>query len=330
MGRRVSHGPPTVTPWGSLNSRLQAPGALQITIFQELDREPWASSPPRSLVGMSVSLDDRGVNESRPGVALLAAIALLVALLSACGDGGPTRYEVTSSVIKGPTGQDVLVFAPDADGSWPVVFALHGVNGRAENLAGLGTALAREGLVVFAPTYRTDLSTEAGLVQLVADAECGYRMARDVAGDYGGDLGQPLTFVGWSLGATFALQGGLDTEVDPTGQYLDCGPEVPRADAVVAISGCHYEYQDRPWTFLDPAEWTNKEARVVVVAGGKDPVCMPWQSERAVDQLRSSGFDPRLIIIEGADHAAPIHPDDAGEQTVRAILDVIAEARGPS
>lgn len=30
--------PPTVTPWQSLNSRLQAPADLQITLFQELER----------------------------------------------------------------------------------------------------------------------------------------------------------------------------------------------------------------------------------------------------------------------------------------------------
>ena len=29
--------PPTETPWRSLNSRLEAPGGLQITAFQELD-----------------------------------------------------------------------------------------------------------------------------------------------------------------------------------------------------------------------------------------------------------------------------------------------------
>lgn len=29
--------PPTVTPWRSLNARLEAPGGLQITAFQELD-----------------------------------------------------------------------------------------------------------------------------------------------------------------------------------------------------------------------------------------------------------------------------------------------------
>ncbi|MET8825039.1 VOC family protein [Streptomyces sp. NPDC004610] len=30
---------PTRTPWNSLNSRLEAPGALQLTLFEELDEE---------------------------------------------------------------------------------------------------------------------------------------------------------------------------------------------------------------------------------------------------------------------------------------------------
>jgi L-amino acid N-acyltransferase YncA len=35
--------PPTVTPWRSLNSRLAAPAALQITLFEELGPEPSAA-----------------------------------------------------------------------------------------------------------------------------------------------------------------------------------------------------------------------------------------------------------------------------------------------
>lgn len=31
--------PPTRTPWDSLNSRLEAPGSLQLTLFQELDQQ---------------------------------------------------------------------------------------------------------------------------------------------------------------------------------------------------------------------------------------------------------------------------------------------------
>lgn len=32
--------PPTETPWRSLNSRLEAPAGLQITLFEELDPQP--------------------------------------------------------------------------------------------------------------------------------------------------------------------------------------------------------------------------------------------------------------------------------------------------
>jgi lactoylglutathione lyase len=32
--------PPVVTPWNSLNARLEAPAGLQITIFQELSEPP--------------------------------------------------------------------------------------------------------------------------------------------------------------------------------------------------------------------------------------------------------------------------------------------------
>ena len=33
----VGRAAPTVTPWASLNSRLAAPGGLQLTVFEELD-----------------------------------------------------------------------------------------------------------------------------------------------------------------------------------------------------------------------------------------------------------------------------------------------------
>ena len=34
--------PPTRTPWDSLNARLEAPGGLQVTVFQELPEAPEA------------------------------------------------------------------------------------------------------------------------------------------------------------------------------------------------------------------------------------------------------------------------------------------------
>ncbi|MFU8947231.1 VOC family protein [Mycetocola zhadangensis] len=37
--------PPTVTPWNSLNSRLDAPAGLQITLFEELDEAARTQAP---------------------------------------------------------------------------------------------------------------------------------------------------------------------------------------------------------------------------------------------------------------------------------------------
>jgi hypothetical protein len=73
---------------------------------------------------------------------------------------------------------------------------------------------------VFAPTYRTDLGASKGLLQAQLDLECGYRFARSIAVDHGDDLTELVTFVGWSLGASWTLRGGLDEEIDPSGERL--------------------------------------------------------------------------------------------------------------
>ena len=76
-----------------------------------------------------------------------AATALVcgVVLAAACG-GGDSDYEVTSEVVSDDTTQDILVFEPQGEGPWPVVFALHGIDGAAEDMTEIATRLAREGL----------------------------------------------------------------------------------------------------------------------------------------------------------------------------------------
>jgi hypothetical protein len=44
---------------------------------------------------------------------------------------------------------------------------------------------------VFAPTYGTDITTQEGVDQAGIDAECGYRLARSIAADYGGTSRSP-------------------------------------------------------------------------------------------------------------------------------------------
>ena len=49
-----------------------------------------------------------------------------------------------------------------------------------------GTRVARLGSVVFAPTYRSDITTEQGSFDTVSDPECGDRFTRSAASRYGG------------------------------------------------------------------------------------------------------------------------------------------------
>jgi dienelactone hydrolase len=241
---------------------------------------------------------------------------------------------VTSEVVSHEATKDMLVVAPDAEGRWPVIVAFHGIGGTGQDMAEIATRLAREGSVVFAPTYGTDITTQEGIDRAAVDAECGYRFARSIAAEYGGDLDQPVTFVGWSLGASTALGIGLTEEIDPTGEFVSCFGHVPRPDIIVAISGCHYE--GGQLDFVDTEAWGNKEADIVLLAGEKDTNCPPWETEDAAAEMRSAGYEVNLSMLDGADHFAPVFHDlqdgqfvvvandPAGERTVEVILDAIA------
>jgi dienelactone hydrolase len=261
---------------------------------------------------------------------LSIALTCVALVATACGDGEVAGYEVSSETVSDQSTQDIWVFTPQSEGSWPVVMLLHGLDGVGEAMAETGSRLAAHGLVVFAPTYRTDMSTEQGMADLESDITCAYRYAIANADRYNGDLDQPITFAGWSLGATFVLEGGLTNEEQP----IACGAEVPLPEVVVAISGCHYQFEESQFDF-DPSGWGNKDAAVLLIGGEEDPTCAAWQSEDAGAELRAAGYDVDLMIIEGADHPAPIFhefvdgefvltPDDpAGTETVDLIVDVI-------
>jgi dienelactone hydrolase len=268
----------------------------------------------------------------------LAALAAVPAvLLGGCADDGAADgYTVRSETISHETTQRLLVVQPEAEGAWPVVLAYHGIDGTAEDMSVLGEQLAATGTVVFAPTYRTDLTSQEGIETAVRDGECGYRFARSVAGQHGGDLQQPMTWVGWSLGALYAVEVGLHEPLDPTGDGVPCFTEPPRPDVIVAVSGCYYESEGRPFDLLDPDGWANRDVRVVLLAGEDDTRCPAAQSERLAGELRAHGYDVRYQLLEGADHFAPVFqrfqdgamvpaPDSpAGQEVVRIVADALA------
>ncbi|MDJ0925269.1 MAG: alpha/beta hydrolase-fold protein [Acidimicrobiia bacterium] len=270
------------------------------------------------------------------------AMLLLVALTAGCGsesDAG-TPYGVTSTVVSHETTQEVAVFAPEADGSWPVVYALHGLGGSWQDWAESATALASQGVVVFAPNGRTTEAVEQGRwADLQQDTECAYRFVHTIAADYGGDLGQPISVAGHSLGATGALDVGLnEAAYGPDGSYDVCFSGTPRPEVIVPIAGCHYEYQGNRFGFSTTG-FTNQAARVVLVAGEDDEICEAWQSQDARTVLEEAGYDVELVKIADANHFTVIFhdlvdgewlavPNDpAGREVVRSILDAIAAAQ---
>jgi dienelactone hydrolase len=296
------------------------------------------------------SQDDRNGAAKIGGVAMpdttrrgwVRAVASCVALLAAaCGGGSDDARavapSVTSQVVSDPTTQDIHVFAPSDARAAPVVLALHGIDGSGQDMGAFATRLARGGAVVFAPTYRSDVTTEAGLGAAGQDLACGYQFARTTASRHGGDITQPVTAVGWSLGADLAVLGGLS---EPSPDDPCPGGAAP-PDIVVGMSGCYYENQGRPVTWFDDvSSLGNKDADVYLIAGERDATCPAWQSQRLSDALRDAGFQVHLVQLPGADHYAPVFhevrdgrfrvvaDDAAGQQAVQVVLDAIASRQG--
>jgi acetyl esterase/lipase len=255
---------------------------------------------------------------------------------------GHGPFDVTMTVVSHETTQEISVFAPEADGSWPVAFMFHCYECDRSDAAPMATQLASHGMVVFAPNYR---STGTG-DEMEEDLECGYRYARSVAAEYGGDLDQPVTFVGDSYGATMAISGGVaQARYGPGGFYDDCFTGAPRPDVVVAIGDCYYEYEGEevPWTplewMVDNIENATLEPHLVLVVGENDDTCHAWQSEDATDTLQAAGYNAELRAMPGGDHHNVVFwtqidgewvivPNDpVGQQVVQIILDGIDAAQ---
>jgi dienelactone hydrolase len=265
-------------------------------------------------------------------------VASLATVAVACGGGGDDELTVTSQVVPDPTTPELRVLAPDGEGPWPVVVALHGFEGTGQDMVELGTRLAKAGVVVFVPTYNTDVSTAEGMTETGDDIGCAYEVARRIAPEYGGDLSQPVTALGWSLGADLVVLGGLGPTDSSTGR---CPGELPDPDVVVALSGCYYEFEGNPVTWFDDLTgWGNKSADVHLVGGDNDTTCPASQTERLATSLRTEGYDVSATQLSSANHGAPIFHDErdgqwqvitddpAGEQTVDIILDAISTAGG--
>lgn len=277
---------------------------------------------------------DEGATETT-----LAPTSTIEGTTTSSTDAAETVSGLVTEVVSHETTQDIYVTAPggpesDGWGTWPVVFLLHGSGGDGGGLALTAAELAERGVVVFSATYRF-----AEPQHIEMDAECSYRYGWTIAEDFGGDLTQPVTVVGHSRGAQVGMYGMLnDTVYGPGGTFDACFAGTPRADLVVPIAGCHYEYQGTEFGF-DMSPYTNREAELVLIVGTEDDECEAWQSRDATSELQEAGFDARLVELTDGNHAnvvfyeivndewVPAPSDPVGDEVIRTVLAAIAEAR---
>ena len=258
------------------------------------------------------------------GAAAAAAILMSTSLAAATDDavGG-----VVTDTIEHELTTAIHVWAPDAAGAYPIAFALHGTGvdfGRDWDV--IGSALAREGIVTFAPDYHASDWKTGDLERVTREAECGYRYARQVADRYGGNLDEPVIFMGHSIGGTYALTGGLGIDrFGPSGDFDECFEGVPRPELIVPISGCHV--QAAGMTFDPrPAVYGSGDATVLFVGAEHDNVCPAWQSVEASEAFSEAGLDATSLVIPDATHMSLLGHEVVDDEWVTLLDDPAASA----
>ncbi len=278
-------------------------------------------------------------------MAVVGVLGLLVTSgLVGCGRGdGATAepleplYSVSQAEISHESTQAISVYWPDAEGSWPVVHLFPGRSGWRSLPAMLAQTLASQGLVVFVPGYRSSIWGGPRLPEAQSDLVCAWRYGNSVAGEYGGDLDQPVTLAGWDSGGDLALEYGLRGG----GADVGCLTAAPDPEVVVGVATCR-----NATSGFDPSGWTNRDANVVLVSGSIDRYCASAGAEWTNDQLQKAGFDSTYVEIGGGTHwnvaflkgevegaydvvdpRAYVPSSPAGVAVVRTILDAIDAAR---
>lgn len=256
----------------------------------------------------------------------MLAILFLTVALAGCGSGEVTMTEVSHEDTK-----DMVVWWPAGDGPLPVVYALPDSGIAQHDLDVLAPALADRGFVVIGTSWDTGNEFDADF-----DVECGYRYAREIAEDYGGDLSEPVTMLGNGLGGFAATVQGLDdSRFGPDGNYDRCFTGADRPDLVITLGTCHNDYLKFVGGY-----YNDTDGKVAIITGQDDDIC-PASLHVApmLAALEESGIEATTTEIANASHGelvfhdednrwAPLPEDDpVGQDTVDAIAQAIADAR---
>jgi hypothetical protein len=259
----------------------------------------------------------------------LSLFALLVPVVLLVGCGGD---EVAMTEVSHEDTKDMVVWSPGGDGPWPVIYALPDTGIAQHDLDVLAPALADRGFLVIGTNWDASILHPTDSDR---DVECGYRYAREIAEDHGGDLSEPVTMLGNGFGGFEASVVGLDSRFGPDGNYSGCFTGTDRPDLVITVGTCHNDYLEYVVT-----NYNNTDGKVAIITGQDDDVC-PASLHVApmLASLDESGIEATTTEIADASHGelvfhdednrwAPLPEDDpVGQDTVDAIAQAIADAR---
>jgi acetyl esterase/lipase len=214
------------------------------------------------------------------------------------------------------------VYAPAEEGPWPVVVIAPGTGSGKGYAHDWATAMASQGVVVFAVEY------EIGAPQTpLPHLNCAARYVRDVADEYGGDPSH-VTLLGYSLGAIFGAPVSLGVDELPPTCLASEDAAIP--DAFVGYEGFYgvgneylaEEAAAAGWPDATTLVGGNPDLVVRLIHGGlsEDPVAT---SEEFTQILADAGYDVEFMVVEGAAHTGVGSADSpAFDVIVDTTLDV--------
>lgn len=280
------------------------------------------------------------VAEDAPPTTVVAPTASVEVPKTTLAPAGTAQTAVTTVVETQPvvvtrdivySGPQLLdVWAPDAEGPWPVLVMFHGYAGPSPTNArggydALAEGIAAGGVVV----YNAEWPIRDLFVSEAEIAACAVGFARSTAGDYGGSPDR-VTILGHSSGAGTATSVAFSAELlEPSQDCVTANASIV-PDALVSVAGYPDYFISGPGAYLadaDPAAWEivdpysnlgrNPDLVVYQLHGDIDDLS-PVQSAINFDQaLREAGYEAYLTVLEGVGHGSPVAPTfDAFQVTV--------------
>jgi len=258
----------------------------------------------------------------------MLALLVPVVLLAGCGGDEVAMTEVSHEDTK-----DMIVWSPAGDGPWPVIYALPDSGIAEHDLDVLAPALAARGFLVIGTDW------EASPMRVAAgerSIECGYRYAREIAEDYGGDVTEPVTMLGTGVAGIDAAVVGLgESRFGPDSGNVECFTGTERPDLVITLGTCHNDHLE-----CSVDDYTNTDGKVVIITGQDDDVCpaslhvapmLAALQERGIDATTTeiAGASHGELVFHDEDHVWAALPEDdpAGQDTVDAIVQAIEATR---